>query len=398
MTLIHLVSEQTMQNVLPAMALLPKRLVFIASQVSKNSIPNEKNALKLAGISAEFIEEILPSDFPSWQETHNAIIKNLPADSPCVINLTGGTKLMSIGAWSAATEHKVPAFYCHTRTKSWLSAGTATLPDMSDMASLVNRLSLKILMAAHGKDESAWKSKPVTEKLQKFGRSAGILHTQYHQQLGAWLAELRKQVRGEDGKIPDKGQLKTMLLKPLPHAQSEPVEQLLDAACAANLIRSDLSGSFFLNATKRSEVESIANLIEGTWLELVLYNHLLTDPKYADLHWSVEPAIHQREDYGETDIVAVDSDKFSLAIFSCKSSLAHVNPLEHLASLRDRADRLGGKFATACLFLFQTKNADQANTIRQYGRQLNVKILLAGELYPTNEASPASLSTQPIPP
>jgi hypothetical protein len=381
MTLIHLVSEQTMQNILPAMALKPQRVIFIASQVSSSRINNEKNALKLAGTVTEFIEEILLSEFPSWQETRDAVVKNIPADSACVINLTGGTKLMCIGAWTAAQEHHVPSFYCHTLTKSWLTADTGPMPDMPGMASLNSRLTVKILMAAHGKDESEWKSDTVTNELLDFARSSWDLHKNYHEQLSAWLAKLRAHVRrGHNGRIPDKAELKNTLAEPLPRAETEAVVQLLDAACVAGLVLADLAGSFYLNATSRSDVEVITNLLEGTWLELALFHHLSNNPKYADIHWSVEPATRQNEEYGETDIVAVDTEKLSLAIFSCKSSLEHVKMLEHLAALRDRADRLGGKFASACLFLFETKSADQESSLRQYGKQLQVHILLASEI------------------
>jgi|GEM_PF-7022433 len=57
-TLIHLVSQQTMQNVLPALALRPERIIQVRSQgeVFVRAAEATKAALEEAGLKAEVLD------------------------------------------------------------------------------------------------------------------------------------------------------------------------------------------------------------------------------------------------------------------------------------------------------------------------------------------------------
>lgn len=107
-----LVSDQAAANYLPAVCFRPKRVVLVVSQQMREKATSLEEALKRAvpGICVEHLNiddtnDINANVMAFWTVlTDNASLKPL-------VNLTGGTKTMSIAAMKAAESEGCPAFY-----------------------------------------------------------------------------------------------------------------------------------------------------------------------------------------------------------------------------------------------------------------------------------------------
>lgn len=129
-SLIQMSSDQVMQNILPALALRPERIVQIVSgrvRRSPRSGPDPMaTALALAGLSVEFGDIPLAQSHPThtdvFEAVHQAVLEERQAGRVPVVNLTGGSKLMGIGAFAGASQTEAPAVYVDTPQKRFVLA------------------------------------------------------------------------------------------------------------------------------------------------------------------------------------------------------------------------------------------------------------------------------------
>lgn len=397
LTIIHLVSGQTMQNLLPLIALRPQRVIQICSndarfaQIAKHI----ENAAIVAEINAEFHTQILDSDSPDVESVRNIIKETLARFPTDVVNITGGTKLMSLGAYLGASEHiDVSILYCDTFHKRFVHVGGKTFPPkLPEFQKVSASLSLSIVMAAHGKSPDDWKFDTASDSERDFGQASWELRCKYPTDLQDFCDHVRSFYRSENGRIPNsRTELDSLVAADLTKAfsgeLSEPVRNYLDAAKEAGFLIQLPSGGYSLAGgpdKKRGlqrHVERISNLLVGSWLELSVLSFISRCARYRDPHWSVEATKQgqPKAEYGETDIVAIDTNTSSLEIISCKTSLGGKHgpqPLEHLEGLRTRATNLGGSHARATLALFNPSNPKE---ILKLGRALNVEVLISEEI------------------
>ena len=395
LTLIQLVSEQTLQNLLPALALRPGRIIQVKSSDPRflQTPRHFVDACKVAGLDAtDFpLAETIPHDSPDIQETMQcleAIIARY-GKADLALNLTGGTKLMSIGAYRVAAAHGIPSLYTDTQNRrEFVDAQTgpwaSSLPSLAEQ---VQKLTVPMVMAAQGKD---FLEDSFTQHLLEFGREAWRLRLDYHEAISAWTGAIRNSLPRRNGRIDDRpASLRQFLQTPLPATASAAAADYLDAAAQAGLLRVEPDGrAYFAAEPKKSSVERVSNLLDGAWLELAVADMARRGGRFADLHWSVEPE-QRGDDYGETDLIAVDREKLNLAVISCKTSTEHVSTLEHLSSWRDRARTLGGSHASGHLCLFRAKSPDQANNLRAMGAKMNIQVHIADAI-PACFAAPCS--------
>lgn len=395
LTLIQLVSEQTLQNLLPALALRPGRIIQVkSSDLRFKQTPRHfVDACKVAGLDAtDFpLAETIPHDSPDIQETMQCLeaIVARYGTTDLVFNLTGGTKLMSIGAYRVAAAHGIPSLYTDTQNRrEFVDAQTgpwaSSLPSLAEQ---VQKLTVPMIMAAQGKD---FLEDSFTGPLLEFGREAWRLRLDFHEAISAWTGAIRNSLPRRNKRIDDRPAiLRQFLQTPLPSPASAAASDYLDAAAQAGLVRVEPDGRAYLAAEpKKSSVERVSNLLDGAWLELAVADMARSGGRFADLHWSVEPE-QRGDDYGETDLIAVDRQKLNLAVISCKTSTEHVSTLEHLSSWRDRARTLGGSHASGHLCLFRAKSPAQASDLCAMGKNMNIQVHIA-EAIPACFAEPCT--------
>lgn len=186
LALIHLVSEQMVQNLLPTLALRPDVVVQVRTSDPrfKDSPEHLSAACHVAGLErVQFLPpETIPFDSPTITQTSDFL------DSLCerlkeyrlVFNLTGGTKLMSIGAYRVAQHRRIPSLYTDTQNSQAFVAGetgdlSAAVRTLSETA---GELSVPVLMAAHGRGPERWTSQRPSDLLRQFGSRAAEIRAQ----------------------------------------------------------------------------------------------------------------------------------------------------------------------------------------------------------------------------
>lgn len=383
LALIHLVSEQVMQNLLPLMALQPVQVYQIVSgemrQMQFHS--NIEKAAGLAGIDAEFHNEFVASGMPNETETQEKVAQCIQTARESrlepLINLTGGTKLMSLGAYEAARSAHVSAFYFDSSHHVWRTVCGAELPE-PDTRQVLRQMGVNTVLQAHGFNPADLRTEPVDEELLRIaGEMYRCIRSAPNETL-TWAESVRETVMGDRNDIPkSKAKLDVVLNTPLPPVPP-PAEQLARILVEARILQRR-NGELFLNAPReRGAVKKNLHFITGTWFELWVVGRIRqkTD-QYVDAKWSLRSLQDGASGRGETDIVALDTDKARLLVVSCKVELRGGQQLEHLESLRQRADALGGKYSRACLAVFQHKNPP---TLKKRGEMLGVDVLVGSEL------------------
>lgn len=394
MNLIQLVGDQTVQNLLPVMALRPRKIIQLRSQDAPGSKRFEQAAqnfilaaqrLKIESASASYEPEVitivLSSCSPGIEETRVHVAKLLAEESQSVVNFTGATKLMSLGSHQAATALSAPSFYCDTQEKCFTDGQTKAGQQWPDFATTAKDLTVPLLMAAHGKDFDQWKHEQASSELKAYGLTAFGLRRQHANEMKEFTDALKPFFFSKKGKVPSaQDELTQMLSEPLPAAcaQSAPCTQLLQAAGAANLVAQNGSDWFVNSEPRKQDVERVANLLLGTWLELAVIAMLERHPRYQNALWSVEPRQTQAADFGEMDIVCVDQKLASLRYLSCKTVITG-QALEHLEAVGDRAHRVGGSHAASTLVLFHAFDQAQTQAIRNYAQRLRISATIGPE-------------------
>jgi hypothetical protein len=379
MILFNIISEQPLPNLLPVLALPglerviqfhtgEDRFVKVAAAIAA--------AARCAGCQAKFQSMTILDKDNQVESARQAMKQNLCIFPDPVVNITGGTKLMSLGAYLGAREFNYPIFYCDTNGKKFEPL-TRSLPvGMRPFQEVVDQLTVDIIMAAHGK---TWRSEATSEKLLAFGRQAWALHSQDHEAISAWASQVRTLLSSPDGKqMLDGGKLREALGKPLPSPSNDSVRQYVEAAVEVGVVRKEGTDYKLLASNKRG-AQKARNLLGGSWLEWAAADFLSHNTNYADIRVGVEPT-EANSDFGETDIVAVNKARCGLAIFSCKTSLEKVTPLEHLASLRDRANTLGGTFAQTALCLFRARDEQEQKDLRKRAALMNLRVYVGEEI------------------
>lgn len=395
LTLIHLVSDQTMQNLLPLLAIRPKRVIQILSKEPRfgNIAQSIEHAAKSAGQTPEFLQALLPDRQSDVDSVHYTIKQHLSVFPTAIVNLTGGTKLMSIGAYLGASEFPaVPILYCDTVNKQFIQAGKASLPaDLPTFDEVATTLNIPTVMAAHGKSEADWKFDEASPKQLQFGETAWQIRNQNPNSFAGFGKSLRDFFRNDRGRIPTRaGSLQALATADLTSAFKDdlqpPVLDFLDAAAEAGFLCKLTDGGYrpadgpVSTNPLRSHLEKIANILDGSWLELAVLAFVSASPNYCDARWSVEPSKNGQASaaYGETDLIAVNTKHCSLEIISCKTVLD--KPLEYLEGLRTRATNLGGSHAQATLALLNAGATNEQTRLRCWGKLLKINVIIGDEI------------------
>jgi hypothetical protein len=383
--LLHLVSEQTMQNLLPILALRPQIVVQVRSRDQRfhRAVENLKNAVtslretpRYGDLHPEFHDVVIEADSPEPEQTAGIIRKQLARYPQAVLNITGGTKLMSLGAWMAAGNQH-PVLYCDTSERRFVQVGDNSLPELPRFDQIAATLTVGAVMAAHGVARDNWRFDQPTDKLLEVGKAGFACHKADETAFRDFGNNVRQHFR-EKGRIPGAhGELCALVQRPLPAAPPS-LSPFLDAVADAGLL-AKRAGAFYPTVEpRRDQVEQLANLLGGSWLELYVVGLLLRHPqRWSDPRWSVEPRRPAEAVFGETDVICVNVASAALHIISCKTTLRQ--PLETLEALAQRRRDLGGLFAKATLAVLTIQN-NERQKLANWAGLLGVELLVGDEI------------------
>lgn len=114
-SIICLVSRQTMANVLPIMMFKPSRVYLLTTEEERDAAIRIRNVCTLKKIDTKIIEGIDPYDTQTVRRAMENVLEG--NNVQFIVNLTGGTKLMSLAAYEVARENNLSALYCNTERK-----------------------------------------------------------------------------------------------------------------------------------------------------------------------------------------------------------------------------------------------------------------------------------------
>jgi len=376
-TLIHLVSEQTMQNLLPIMALRPARVIQICSARPdvaahamrvQDAVCELTQTLHYRDLRPEFSMVNIPESSPSVVATEKAVQQAVAGSAgPPVVNFTGGTKLMSIGAWRAAEAGGCSALYCDTQSRSFVLK--RAMPDMPlpPFEQVVKELTVPVALAAHGIKSDRLKFEEPSPELIELANAMLGLWRSHEAEMKDYFEKCRAIVYPE-GHLVRKGEVVRAIESGLPLVPSNLVRMIELAESAGLLDRAGDTVRFNVsdalnNDRKTRELAQIYKALEGGWFEVLTYDRMRTSGRFMDVRMNVES--REQQSFGENDVVAVDLKRLALTFVSCKNTDNYVQPLEHVFSIRQRATEYGGSHAGVTLCIGKCSDPQKRKMLQQ---------------------------------
>lgn len=399
LTLIQLISEQTIQNLLPILRLKPQKLVHLVTPKTAARSAVLKAAAKAAGIDPE-LESIQLSAMPGIPECFNAVtdaLAKVKDGGQSVVNFTGGTKLMSIGAFAAAQTKKAPSLYVDTQDACFVDG--ATSPEMNALLAgdwsftpIRKQLRVDVLGIANGVSRitsgKPWQPMlPLAEHLFQTIADEEATHAALHGPGGLFP-------KGLEPRTP-KDWL-TVFDRPI-HLP----EKVASLAIEAGLVRPGSSATeVLLPDTTRAELDHLAHhqvpdfaaryfkavapmqhtaaFLTGAWWEVIVCDSAQKSALFRDLRWSAQVGDRNGPDT-EEDVLALDG--VELVYINCKRGGAKARLLPLLEEVRARAATIGGSFNRRFLAVLQPPQGKVAANLQQQAHKLGIRVITAANVY-----------------
>jgi hypothetical protein len=386
--LIQLISEQTMQNLVPVLALKPAKVFHLATPKTTARSVNVLEGARQAGATVE-AEHIRLTEMPSIPETSRAVLRAIESaraeEMTPVVNFTGGTKLMSIGAYEAAIREQVISLYVDTDRQQFLDGHSGpklnmVLGDDFSFTSLHQSLTVNAIAVAHGRQrvtggrnwrpymslarhllQSAADETSTWEAIHGYG---GVCpHGREPRRAGDWLSLLDRPLRlpPRVGELAlEAGLLRRDGAKLLLPDTTRP--KLQELAAAERPATTDYFGAV-------RQLQFVLAFLSGAWWEVAVLEAAHRSGQFRDLRWSVNVGERLGGFDPEEDIVGVDG--VQIAFFSCKRGGARARLVPLLDELDNRARSLGGHFTRRFLAVFQTPFGQNAAKLQKRAKELN---------------------------
>lgn len=399
LTLIQLISEQTMQNLLPILRLRPQKLVHLVTPKTAARSAVLKAAAKAAGIDPE-LESIQLSAMPGIPECFNAVtdaLAKVKQDGQAVVNFTGGTKLMSIGAFAAAQTKKAPSLYVDTQDACFVDG--ATSPEMNALLAgdwsftpIRNQLRVDVLGIANGVSRitggKPWQPMlPLAEHLFQTIADEEATHAALHGPGGLlpkgleprtpkdWLPvfdrpihlpETVAKLAVEAGLVRPGGSATEVLLPDMTRAELDHL---------AHHQVSDFAARYFKAV---EPMQHTAAFLTGAWWEVIVCDAAQKSALFRDLRWSCQVGDRNGPDT-EEDVLALDG--VELLYINCKRGGAKARLLPLLEEVRARAATIGGSFNRRFLAVLQPPQGKVAANLQQQAKKLGIRLITADNVY-----------------
>jgi hypothetical protein len=365
MTLIQLISEQTMPNLLAMIRLRPERVVHLYTARTKNQSHALKKAANALGLHPHW-QYCLMSDMPSIRETHDTICdihkNNLIEDknATTVIHFTGGTKLMSIGAYAAASANQCPSLYVDTFTQQFMDGHTSPvmrqlIGEDNHFQGIYDQLHVEILGMANGINRitagKEWRPMvTLAEYLFNDAQAEEATHNAIHG-CGGFCEN------GREPRTPD-GWLRLM------NVPINIPSMIASLAVASGLVRqgprpdsillpdgsidelSYLAKNRVENYNSRyyqavAPLQHAISFLTGAWWEIIVCEAAHQSGYATDIRWSCLVG----DDKGlETEADVLGMDGVELLYISCKRGGSKSRLLPLLEETKGRANTIGGSF------------------------------------------------------
>jgi len=392
-TLIQLVGQQAMPNLLAAIAVRPDRIVHLWTRKTRAASEQLRDACKAAGLGAR-IRFVELSDMPGIEETRAAVSRAAAEDPGCVVNFTGGTKPMSIGAYAAAAEKGLPSLYVDTDSGEFRDGATAPgFPDLfaerdTSLTTAKSALDVRVIACANGvpfvdagndwrplvpladlllRDEElerkTWQTiDPVCKEAER--------NQNWFQKRDAILG-----IFGRPAPVLPRQVLEKAAEAGLVESRGERWFWRQDLANACREIREGMSPRE-ITAALNTAVDAL-DFFHGKWWEVAVAAFLDRRGIYRDLRWSVQTSIRNQNPI-EEDLLGVEGA--NLLYVSCKHGDFRKSLARTVEEVDASARRLGGSFARKILAVCNPPKGRQESSLRLRCAQLGIELLSRADL------------------
>jgi hypothetical protein len=407
MFLLHLVSEQTMQNLLPLLALKPKAVIQVRSSENrfhqaaenlKRSVASLRMTPAYRDLDPEFFEVVIEEASPSADRARRKVGESLSLWPSAIVNLTGGTKPMAIGAYLAADYQREPVLYCDTQGRQFLSLNErCPLPRLPAFDEIAATLTVESVLAAHGISPDMLRSVKPTEQQLAFARGMRALSQLDPAAVGRFAHRVREQLHPGGGQVP-KSAINRVLSAGLPGPDNDTEHAYLKRATEAGLLLEREGRWFYCLAgnTLRPEARVRAALaankaLLGGWFELYVYDIMQSSGRFGDLRTEVQSRDRSQQAIGETDIMGIDRHQLGLVFVSCKLSDEFLGkPLEHVFATRHRALEFGGTFAQTIFCVREFRDPNKRRIFADACRVVRARLIEGEPDFCTPSSNPAT--------
>lgn len=394
--LIQLVSEQAMPNLLAALALEPRLLIHLTTPKSHQVSARIAETCRRAALDLTH-EDIGLSSMPSLAETRRAIGRaaRRAADAGLlpVLNFTGGTKLMSIGAWEEARASAMPSLYVDTQERCFWDGETGDFSPfaaaLGDFDAAARKLRVDLVAFSNGVARTTAGCNhatliPLADHLLRDQAT----ERQVWEAISGRSGFLAKALGGPAFSPRDANQILYLYETTVEGLPPETADLavacgLLEEAEDGMRIASVLDGIDVVSEAhqllsqrfERSEyrqrlnrlrnaAQLPLNFLSGAWLEVAAADAMNRSGRFHDVRWSVQVGDEEGYDL-EEDVVALDGVR--LAYISCKrSSRLHA----HAEEIRARANRIGGIFSSCYYVIHEMPHGAAKDDLLERCRQL----------------------------
>jgi hypothetical protein len=331
-TMIALVSDQRMQNVIPILqqGVSYEGLVLVLSKERRTGKPLPRY-LKSADDLKAVLEQRLkvstcdecvdPYDIEAVTATIGSLVRNIGSGN-VVVNISGGTKPMAIGAMRGAQAEEAVCLYTNTEDGEilWL------FPDGSTKADPIRVVGLDVPLYIRAYGEEVASSRKVTDVdavHRTWAEMIGDNHGATYQKVILPVTSAIKKAYKERSGFP-------VFCRVRPTQRQQ---EIIDQLAQKGLWEWDRSEGQIVVTHKLA-----ARFLHGTWVEVYVATQMQRSGLFDDIRLNVELVGVD----GEIDVAAVSNGK--LVLIECKSNVRRSQQLSKLDSFRRR---LGGPYAQA---------------------------------------------------
>ena len=379
LTLIQLVSEQTMQNVLPILALRPSHVCHVATPRVASRSDWIMNCVRQANVVPELDVSRL-TDMPTIPETAQEILR-LATDakkrgSEVIVNFTGGTKMMSIGAYAAAMELHATSVYIDTEHRVFVDGHTGDplsgfLQNNLAFTPYERALTVNAIAVANGRERVTGGRDPsryvaLSQHLLSHPRDESQLWECFNGQHG--ITPKGMEPRTADG------------WRPLVDKHLALSPEVAEFAAIAGLLCRDGDHVRLPDACRNDMrlCQFIHSFFTGAWWEIAIVDAARRSGRFRDVRWGAEAGQRQACGSMEEDVLAVDG--VGIAYFSCKRGGAAAKLSRQLEEMDASARRLGGRFVTKFFCVCIEPRGLVAANLKRRATELEVTVLTGNDL------------------
>ena len=388
-TLIQIISEETMPNLLAAMALKPQKVIHLCTPLMRRASRALHLAYKQSSLSLDFSEVNL-SSHPGLGEMNQIVRDVIKENSNPILNFTGGTKLMSIGAYAAASMAKIASVYVDTATGEFvngLSGGDfmSLFPQGSQINSVSRQLTVNGIAVANGVERVS-----TGKKWTEYVELADLLLRDLAVECKChnWADQLVKKEPRDYSQCQKYFKELYGKLISLPDGVADAAvrsglfEYCDGGVCFAQSWVKKLLSLDFENRKYPSYVifEAInaarwpISFFHGNWWEVAVMRYLDESGRFRDLRWSVNAGSRGSDSTDmEEDILGVEG--VNLLYVSCKRGGDKSKLSRVIEDVNSSARRIGGRFAKKILAVFFELKGQQGSRLQNRCGSLGIDLL-----------------------